>query len=81
MPAVVISALRASAPVPEQLEQVVVTDKLNGGAVAPIVPDKVKLSLAVIVKACAPVMAPEIINCPPVLLIKGVDAAKAIAPE
>ena len=52
-----ISALRASIPDP-----VVVTDKLvKGGAVAPIVPDKVKLSVAVIVKACSPVIAPEIV--------------------
>ena len=38
-----------------------VTDTLVGGAVAPMVPDRVKLSVAVIVKACAPLIAPEIV--------------------
>ena len=76
MPEVETFALRASTPVP-----VVVTDKLDGGAVPPIVPDKVKLSDAVIVKACAPLIVPEIVCCPPVLLINGVDAAKVISPE
>jgi len=71
-------ALRASTFV----VPVVVTDKLvKGGAVAPIVPVNVKLSVAVIVKACAPLIVPEIVCCPPVLLIKGVDAAKVISPE
>jgi hypothetical protein len=40
-----MSALRARTPDP-----VVVTDKLDGGAVAPIVPVKVRLSVAEIVK-------------------------------
>jgi len=86
VPAVVISALRASIPVlagvaPEQvLSQVVVTDKLVGGAVAPIVPDKVKLSVAVIVKPNAPVIAPEIV-CAPLALVMLDVAPKAIAPE
>jgi len=56
VPEVETFALRASTPVP-----VVVTVKLVGGAVAPIVPDKVKLSDTVIVKACAPLIAPEIV--------------------
>ncbi len=48
-------ALRASTPVLVAVEhvasQVVVTVKLVGGAVAPMVPDKVRLSVAVIVAA------------------------------
>ncbi len=56
VPEVETFALRASTPVP-----VVVTVKLVGGAVAPIVPVKVKLSDVVIVKACAPLIAPEIV--------------------
>ena len=73
-------ALRASTPVPEQPEQVVVTDKLVGGAVAPIVPDKVKLSVAVIVKPNAPVIAP-IIFCAPLTLVILDVAANVISPE
>ena len=84
MPEVETFALRASTPVldaPEQvLSHVVVTDKLVGGAVAPIVPDKVKLSVAVIVKPFVPVIAPEII-CAPLVLVMLDVAAKAISPE
>ena len=80
-----MSALRASIPVLDAVEQVLshvtVIDALEGGAVSPIVPDKVKLSVAVIVKACAPLIVPEIICDPLILLIKGVDAAKVISPE
>jgi hypothetical protein len=80
-----MSALRASTPVLVAVVQaashVTVTDKLDGGAVAPIVPDKVKLSVAVIVKACAPLIAPEIICDPLVLLIEEADVAKVMSPE
>ena len=58
-----------------------VTSKDVRTSVAPIVPDRVKLSFAVIVKACAPLIVPEIVCRPLVLLIKGVDAAKVISPE
>ena len=81
-----MSALRASIPVlagvaPEQvLSHVVVTDKLVGGAVAPIVPDKVKLSVAEIVRPNKPLIAPEII-CAPLTLVMLESAAKVIAPE
>ena len=85
MPEVETFALRASNPVLDAVEQalshVTVTDKLEGGAVAPIVPDKVKLSVAVIVKACAPLIAPEIVCDPAVLLIEEAAVAKAISPE
>ena len=85
VPAVLMSALSASTPVLDAVEQalshVTVTDKLDGGAVAPIVPDKVKLSVAVIVKACAPLIAPEIVCTPLVLLIEEAAVAKAISPE
>ena len=59
---------------------VVVTDKLVGGAVAPIVPDKVKLSDTVIVKPYRPLIAPEIV-CAPLELTMLESAAKVIAPE
>ena len=85
MPEVETSAFRASNPVLVAVVQaashVTVTDKLDGGAIAPIVPDKVKLSVAVIVKACAPLIAPEIICDPLVLLIEEADVAKVMSPE
>ena len=59
---------------------VVVTDKLVGGAVAPIVPDKVKLSDAVIVNPYKPFIAPEIV-CAPLVLTMLESAANEIAPE
>ena len=84
MPEVETFALRASTPVLDAVEHVlshvVVTDKLVGGAVAPIVPDKVKLSVAVIVKPFVPVIAPEIV-CAPLTLVMLDVAAKAISPE
>jgi len=69
-------ALRASTFV----VPVVVTDKLVGGAVAPIVPDKVKWSVAVIVRPYVPVIAPEIV-CSPLELTMLESAAKVIAPK
>ena len=60
---------------------VVVTDKLVGVVLPPIIPDKVKLSFAVIVKACAPLIVPEIVCCPPVLTIEEVAVARVIFPE
>ena len=70
---------RSSIPVP-----VVVTVKLVGGAVAPMVPDKVKLSVAVTLKEYEllidPLIAPEII-CTPLLLTIEELLFKVIAPE
>ena len=84
MPEVETFALRASTPVLDAVEHVlshvVVTDKLVGGAVAPIVPDKVKLSVAVTVRPYVPVIAPEIVWFPLELTILE-SAAKVIAPE
>ena len=77
MPEVETFALRASTFV----VPVVVTDKLVGFVLPPIIPDKVKLSVAVIVKSCAPLIVPEIVCCPPVLLIEEAAVAKVIFPE
>ncbi len=88
MPDVETSALRASIPVrdaPEHVaSQVVVTVKLDGGAVAPIVPDRVKLSVAVIDKEYEllmdPSIAPEIV-CAPLLLTIEELLSNVIDPE
>jgi len=61
---VVTSALSANTPVFDLAEHAAEqdTDTVTevGGAFAPIVPVKVKLSVAEIVKACAPLIVPEI---------------------
>ena len=88
MPDVVTFLSRVSTPVrdaPEHVaSQVVVIVKLDGGAVAPIVPVKVKLSVAVIDREYElliyPLIAPEII-CTPLLLTIEALLANVIDPE
>ena len=88
MPDVVTFLSRVSTPVrdaPEHVaSQVVVTDKLDGGAFAPIVPVRVKLSVAVIDREYKllvdPLIAPEII-CTPLLLTIEALLANVIDPE